>query len=569
MKNIQVDMFEVQLGAALLLQFRLTNGQVVRVLADAGVDKSSGYKVEHVYNKLFRSDGEPTDVWTDFSDSKPKLDLIIGTHYDADHLRGLAPIIENTSLDIGEIWLPPVQDDAGKVSTGSVAGGDASLVKRLMADGGNEVLHRYLSKRVERINDVDRVYGIDANALGNNPRESDARHDGSPERMKQFQEERFDAHNIVASQPSATPDFFEGHLDRACSLLGEDGGHAHEYEFEDDRTFVEAVDALKDRAVHHWMTGDLFGLSNYDDSVMRPSARGWLSSATLHSDQLALENIRKSAANEAINATSLAEVVAAVKRRHATGGSRIRIRSEGIPQGSPRYFHWNGQRFQEANAQAPAELGFHVLGPSHELVAQLHEQLPIGTYLLAYRTEGLASGTVTPSNRLSYVVRFHLQEQNILVSGDAGFSDFAPTRSTQYFPALLALLKPLHVVQVAHHGGLNHRFYQALDSADMPGQTDWSFLLLSHAVNDKTRPRAEFSRFVAQFRQDARNDVSALFTSHPMPDKVDTIDDLIHPVVPAGNASADRGDVRLSFPHQGDAARGGTRWQVSKHAIQV
>ena len=93
--------------------------------------------------------------------------------------------------------------------------------------------------------------------------------------------------------------------------------------------------------------------------------------------------------------------------------------------------------------------------------------------------------------------------------------------------------------------------------------------MLSHAVNDKTRPRAEFSRFVAQFRQHARNGVSALFTSHPTPDKVNTINTLIHPVVPAGIAPADRGDVRLSFPHQEDAERGGTRWQVSKHAIQV
>jgi len=38
-QTIQVDMFEVQLGAALLLQFRIDSGQVVRILADAGVVK--------------------------------------------------------------------------------------------------------------------------------------------------------------------------------------------------------------------------------------------------------------------------------------------------------------------------------------------------------------------------------------------------------------------------------------------------------------------------------------------------------------------------------------------------
>lgn len=125
MRTIQVDMFEVQLGAALLLQFQLEKGQVVRVLADAGVDKSSGYPIEHVFNKLFDAGGTPSSVWSDFNDSKPKLDLIIGTHYDADHLRGLIPIIKKLDLEIDEIWLPPVQDDEGVVrclmlSTGSV-----------------------------------------------------------------------------------------------------------------------------------------------------------------------------------------------------------------------------------------------------------------------------------------------------------------------------------------------------------------------------------------------------------------------------------------------------------------
>ena len=40
MIDIQIDMFEVQLGAALLLQFRTENKNVVRVLADAGISAS-------------------------------------------------------------------------------------------------------------------------------------------------------------------------------------------------------------------------------------------------------------------------------------------------------------------------------------------------------------------------------------------------------------------------------------------------------------------------------------------------------------------------------------------------
>lgn len=311
---------------------------------------------------------------------------------------------------------------------------------------------------------------------------------------------------------------------------------------------------------------DYLGRTRYEMMSLDALYPRWHINAVLRSDHLALENIRKSAANEAINATNLADVVKAIKRRHDAGGSHIRVVSEAIPQGAPRYFRWNGTQFQEANPSAKGELGFHLMGPSQELIAELHDKLPIGTYMLAYRTEGLMSGTVTPSNRLSYVMRFHLQEQAILVTGDAGFSDFAPARSKNYYPELLALLKPLHVVQVAHHGGMNHRFYEALKVGGLPSQTDWSFLMLSHATNDATRPRAEFSRFVALFRNDGRNDVSVLFTSKPTADKVNTILGLIHPVV--GQPPADCGDVRLSFPHGHDAERAATQWRVQQHCVQ-
>lgn len=65
-KKIQVDMFEVLLGAAMLLQFQLQGGKVVRVIVDAGVTP------KHVA-------------------------LMVGTHYDEDHLTGLVPIVEDPS----------------------------------------------------------------------------------------------------------------------------------------------------------------------------------------------------------------------------------------------------------------------------------------------------------------------------------------------------------------------------------------------------------------------------------------------------------------------------------------
>jgi hypothetical protein len=70
----------------------------VRVLADAGV-KASGYPVDHVHRKL-------QEVFESFGDPHRGIDLIIGTHYDEDHLRGLVPIIADETVDIGEAWLP-------------------------------------------------------------------------------------------------------------------------------------------------------------------------------------------------------------------------------------------------------------------------------------------------------------------------------------------------------------------------------------------------------------------------------------------------------------------------------
>lgn len=84
-------MFDVQLGAALLLQFEGAKGQV-RVLADAGHRK---YKVA----------GKLTAAFADFADGDRRIDLIVGTHYDADHLAGLVDVIKDPTLDIGEIWL--------------------------------------------------------------------------------------------------------------------------------------------------------------------------------------------------------------------------------------------------------------------------------------------------------------------------------------------------------------------------------------------------------------------------------------------------------------------------------
>ncbi|HEX3179956.1 MAG TPA: hypothetical protein VHR44_01645 [Beijerinckiaceae bacterium] len=69
MDNIQVDMFDVQLGAAILLQFRNAHGEVIRVLADAGVDPTSKYKQDHILMPVKNAmrDFDARDSHLDFS----------------------------------------------------------------------------------------------------------------------------------------------------------------------------------------------------------------------------------------------------------------------------------------------------------------------------------------------------------------------------------------------------------------------------------------------------------------------------------------------------------------------
>lgn len=544
--KIQVDMFEVQLGAAVLLQFSTDSGDVVRVLADAGVDThGSGYKPEHVLNKLFHKDGSPTDVW---QGTEPHLNLIVGTHYDGDHLVGLVPVIENEAIGIDEIWLPPVQDDGETVDRASVSGGESSLALRLLgADEPGQLLAGYLERRVARIRQIEAV------------------------RTTPFMAERGELREELPTQVGANgyDAFFAIHLRAAAARLGQtEDEHQHGAGIESDERFLRAAERVRAfaaqpvtlvRADGHVSPADMTAM------ILRGIERVDLRADS--ADVRALESLRKSTAAEAITASHLAKVVAAVRQRNSNG-ARIRIRAETIPEGRPRYFRWRNGHFQEAGRPGPAELGFHLMGPSQELVASLHENLPIGTYLLAYRAESLNSGSVTPSNRLSYVMRFAMEGQAVLVSGDAGFTDFAPPRSKAFHPDLLKLLQPLHVVQVAHHGGINHRFYEALQAGGLPAQKDWSFLLLSHKTDDPSRPRVEFSRFVALFRDDSRSDVSVLFTSRPQRAKVDDFIDLVHPVAPASATADDVGDVRLTYPHPPDHERANTRWRVQRHVVK-
>jgi hypothetical protein len=191
------------------------------------------------------------------------------------------------------------------------------------------------------------------------------------------------------------------------------------------------------------------------------------------------------------------------------------------------------------------------------LVKKHWDRLPIGTYVLMAHRSRLPVKSITPSNQLSYVVRLGFAGQGLLVSGDAGCVDFRPSAQADFTPNLLKPLLPLHVIQVAHHGGNNADFYNVLVDCGYGQQTAPSWLLLSHATEDKYRPSPVFGSFIGEVRK-AGDDMRLLFTSRPSADKVRDYLPLINP--PTG-APADVGDVRLCFD--------GHDWKVQLHAVQV
>jgi hypothetical protein len=517
---IQVDMFEVQVGAALLLQFKTKEGTVVRVLADAGVGQ--GLPVTHVHDKL-------PSAFKSFGGSDHRIDLIIGTHYDADHLDGLIPIIQDQRIEITEAWLPPVANDSELHSFDTPIGDHNLLAKQLYDDDNHEVLLHYLKAKREI---CERL----------RPQREDANDDNRPA-------DEWTNHDI----PRAL-DFFKKRRDEAIGSLSP---RSESFTHADDEQFNPAE------------LNELLGLVGTGEFWSRPwHYRDWLHhdpnavladiTRSVAAKSTAAQNlawIRKAAAGDAINAISLAKVVDALRARG------VPILCQTIPDGIPRRYVWRtGSRRFEGGTHLPPQGPVIVLfGPSEGLVRKHWNRLPIGTYGTIATFALIPIKNITPSNQLSYVARFEAEKQGILVAGDAGCVDFKPKRnSPHYYPKLLDALLPLHVVQVAHHAGNNAHFYRVLAAANYPHQVSQSFLLVSHATKDPHRPSREFNQFVQDLRRQPEV-IKLLFTTQPRADKIHEFKPLVHPNV--GTTAASAGDARLVF-RQG-------AWEVLMHAIKV
>lgn len=516
MPSIQIDMFEVQLGAAVLLQFATQDGPV-RVLADAGV-KAGGYSADHVLKKLKPILGD-----------RPHIDLVIGTHYDEDHLNGLVPIIDDPDISIGEAWMPPVANDTQNFAVDRSLALSDLLPAQFGGDGGEAALEAYLAAK-----------RLDIEALGEIETQLDPESRAGFKRIALNYRERY-GNGVPLDISFFRAQLADGQHD------GQEIDHGCDQEVEPDPLVEELSNNLRRSYDYPWY----LDTDHMLDSLKSAAADSRDGIQYLVAPRIAsLVNLRRAAAKDAINAKALFEVLKALERKG------VGVRYEMIEDGTPKRFRWvpTSQRFILSRPDSEG-LTFDMLGPSKSLIKKHRDRLPVleaSKVALAFRGE---IKSITPSNQLSYIGCFRHESQVMLISGDAGCVDFAERRGV-YYPKLLAAMSPLHVIQVAHHGGNNAHFYRVLAAAAFPEQTEQSFMLLSHGWHDKSRPSEVFHDFLMTTLKEG-DDVRLLFTSEPTRDKVIDYLSAINPVV---GTAGKVGDIRLSFD--------GT-WKVKAHAITI
>lgn len=514
---IEIHMFEVQLGAAVLLQFAIGHDRV-RILADAGA-RGRGYKPKRVHDKLLPILDKG---------GKRQIDLIIGTHYDEDHLNNLVPIINDETIKIGEAWMPPIANDTVQHMLDATLSVANLLPHQFYSESGDQYLAEYLSAKRE---DCELLSALEG---GVRQRRSDLDEGVSFSAFR----------DVLRHRLKQRDDNIKYFRDQLAKLVLEDSCvHVNNLEVESGAN----LDAASLEARHAALLHDL-RTTNIDKEFQQAVEKKRGPEAAEARTRL-LELIRRSAAKDAINAKALHAVTRALRRRN------IPVRSEIIPDGEPRTYAWNEHQFVE-NGQSSDGPELKLLGPSHSLVRKHWNKLPVEADAKFALRE---IEPISPSNQLSYIARIGFQGQGILITGDAGCVDFKLRRG-EYYPGLLNAMLPLHIVQVAHHGGHNAHFYQVLTEAGFATQVDPSLLLLSHETNSKFRPSPAFGTFLQSTLKSRRN-VKLVFTNCPSRDKVAEYQELIHPPVPRNPTSNPVGDVRIEFA--------ANRWDVMAHAVEI
>ncbi len=529
---INIDMFEVQLGAAVLLRFELDDGNTVTILADAGTH-GGGYGDNHVKDKLRKALGVGHDA-------PVHINLLIGTHYDEDHLNRMNAIITDENITIDEAWMPPVADETEDATRDQAFSDESLLAVKFARDfeSGN-VYRRYIAAKRDDCQQLqDMEVTVEANLSEWNAERLDEARTAEPVQQQRDEGEGMEFfHRLIAESAEILGIEEHSHVELESSDLDEDNIA--------DVALLGEADVWVARQVEALVTDEGF-VPLWNDLGAE------LTRSRTKETKQRLAWLKKSTASRAVNAEALNDVVVSLKKRG------VPVYSRQIQDGEPRRFVWNKRRrqFVEVGKRANGEVEFSLLGPSQSLVAKHWKRLPIARmFSLASATDIPIVG-ISPSNQLSYVMHFKSEGQGILISGDTGCVDFKPKgRTESYYKKLLKALNPLHVVQISHHGGANAHFYRVLLKSGGRKQLSSSLLLLSHETKSKSRPSNTLRTFVGKIRT-LKDGPTLVLTSVPKPENISDYADLIHDVV---GAASDEGDASIKYD--------GTSWTVIKHAI--
>lgn len=525
--SIKITMYYVGLGAAMLLEFRRSD-RTVTVLADGG-DAGAGIRVANEVAETLGPVGGAEGP------ARP-LDLVIGTHYDEDHLDGLTELVgRGVTIPVREIWLPPVADDtlSGSRSASGLGSADVTgrspkdedtLATRFAGDGGHEAFDTYLRDKAATLDQLDEFEQIFELRSGADEPDADSSRDlgGRDEALglTRFRRVRGAARRRLA----------------VSGVEHVSGGDVLE------------TGALAAYARYVWH------LSHPDAGPMermRFAARGPVERPLL---EMAVASIRNAVCTDAINAGALIRLVDALRTR-----PEIRRRQIWCEEGQPIEFGFDGAsgRFDRRSVRGPGPR-LTLLGPTARLIADRRDILPVGALAMTRLQPYERLTDLTDSNQLSYVVRFDHEEQGVLITGDTGFDGFAVGSDSvwRYHPDMVRHLRDLSVIQVPHHGGICRHFYRVLDAAGFPQMSKPVYLLLSHEQGSAHRPGNQFMNYAA--RLGAGHPARLLFTAMPRADKASALRPLAEPatIVPA----ALPGNAVLEFD--------GT-WRVERHSVQL
>jgi hypothetical protein len=554
MRKIQVDMFAVGLGAAVLTQFSLKDGDRLTVLADGGGLTSTNPNA--VVKKL-------PDALKGFKqDSKLRLDLIVGTHYDADHLKGLIPIIEETSIEIGEIWLPPVRNDGPKIPGAIDA--DEFLAQLFFDDSDGKLLPDYLwdkAYQVAELYELERkTFEIIKNDNGRIPLFTYSEEGQIPMSTDELPRKGSEIDHTEMLRLFRS--FFESHITHATARTG--ARSVHETASYDSNYLRELEDwkAIRTRRDVYDLWPDFF----YFEYLFKRIVKEAPSRARVV--PAALASVRRAKSEDAINGTYLIEVINALRKR----SQHLRPQCHFVSGDRPSEFVWSSteRRFLIREDEAKGKVILKLLGPSDRLIQQLSDKIPVAAYAFALmRISDLTyrESITSASNRLSYIFTLEMDRQKILISGDAGCYGFRG-KNNEFSEELLLPIASPQVVQVAHHGGRNYDFYHALIAAGFGNAKGPVFLLLSHEPRSKHRPSDAFREFIELVKA-KRREVHLLFTSKPSEAKVHVYKDCIYSAV---SEVSEEGDIRLLYGYRQRRSLRFLRkaeWQVQKHSIKA